>query len=46
MLSTMRSRLRTKGVGPIQISTKAVQKYGTVQLVDVYGGDYNVFLLG
>lgn len=46
MLSNMRSWLRNKGLGSIQISTKAVQKYGTVQLVDVYGGNYNVFLLG
>jgi len=43
MLSKMRSSLRTKGVGPIQISTKAVQKYGTVQLVDVYGATIMCF---
>ncbi|MET3320459.1 UNVERIFIED_ORG: threonine dehydrogenase-like Zn-dependent dehydrogenase [Peribacillus simplex] len=33
-------------LGPIQISTKAVRKYGTVQMTGVYGGNYNLFTLG
>ena len=31
---------------PIQIATKAVRKYGTVQMTGVYGGNYNAFPLG
>ena len=27
-------------------STKAVRKYGTVQMTGVYGGNYNAFPLG
>ncbi|MEQ6377911.1 zinc-dependent alcohol dehydrogenase [Bacillaceae bacterium S4-13-56] len=41
-------KLKLQGgtLGPIQISTKAVRKGGTVQITGVYGGLYNMFPLG
>lgn len=39
-------KLQDGTLGPIQISTKAVRKYGTVQMTGVYGGNYNLFPLG
>lgn len=39
-------KLQGGTLGPIQISTKAVRKYGTVQMTGVYGGNYNLFPLG
>ncbi|WP_404459388.1 zinc-dependent alcohol dehydrogenase [Oceanobacillus kapialis] len=41
-------KLKLQGgtLGPIQIATKAVKKFGTVQLTGVYGGLYNLFPLG
>jgi len=41
-------KLKLQGgtIGPIQIATKAVRKFGTVQITGVYGGNYNVFPLG
>ncbi|CDO02105.1 Glutathione-independent formaldehyde dehydrogenase [Oceanobacillus picturae] len=41
-------KLKLQGgtLGPIQIATKAVKKWGTVQLTGVYGGLYNMFPLG
>lgn len=39
-------KLQGGTLGPIQISTKAVRKCGTVQLTGVYGGNYNLFPLG
>ena len=43
-----RTKLKLQGgtLGPIQIATKAVRKYGTVQMTGVYGGNYNAFPLG
>lgn len=47
-LEYMEQKLKLQGgtLGPIQIATKAVKKYGTVQLTGVYGGLYNMFPLG
>ncbi|WP_257348875.1 zinc-dependent alcohol dehydrogenase [Pseudalkalibacillus decolorationis] len=47
-LEKVEQNLKLQGgtLGPIQIATKAVRKYGTVQLTGVYGGNYNVFPLG
>jgi S-(hydroxymethyl)glutathione dehydrogenase / alcohol dehydrogenase len=47
-LETIEQKLKLQGgtLGPIQIATKAVRKYGTVQLTGVYGGLYNMFPLG
>ncbi len=47
-LEFLEQKLKLQGgtLGPIQISTKAVRKYGTVQLTGVYGGNYNAFPLG
>ncbi|GAA0325621.1 hypothetical protein GCM10008931_16460 [Oceanobacillus oncorhynchi subsp. oncorhynchi] len=44
----LEQKLKLQGgtLGPIQISTKAVRKYGTVRMTGVYGGNYNVFALG
>ncbi|MUK90719.1 alcohol dehydrogenase catalytic domain-containing protein [Ornithinibacillus sp. L9] len=47
-LEFVEQKLKLQGgtLGPIQISTKAVKKGGTVQLTGVYGGLYNMFPLG
>jgi S-(hydroxymethyl)glutathione dehydrogenase / alcohol dehydrogenase len=47
-LEFLEQKLKLQGgtLGPIQISTKAVRKGGTVQLTGVYGGNYNLFPLG
>ncbi|TFB24298.1 glutathione-dependent formaldehyde dehydrogenase [Filobacillus milosensis] len=47
-LEFVEQKLKLQGgtLGPIQISTKAVKKTGTVQLTGVYGSNYNVFPLG
>lgn len=47
-LEYMEQKLKLQGgtLGPIQISTKAVRKFGTVQLTGVYGSNYNAFPLG
>ncbi len=47
-LELIGQKLKLQGgtLGPIQIATKAVRKFGTVQLTGVYGGNYNVFPLG
>ncbi|MCH1626877.1 zinc-dependent alcohol dehydrogenase [Ferdinandcohnia quinoae] len=47
-LEFIEQKLKLQGgtLGPIQISTKAVKKYGTVQITGVYGGNYNIFPLG
>ncbi|MFD2045775.1 zinc-dependent alcohol dehydrogenase [Ornithinibacillus salinisoli] len=47
-LEYVEQKLKLQGgtLGPIQISTKAVKKGGTVQLTGVYGGLYNMFPLG
>lgn len=47
-LEYVEQKLKLQGgtLGPIQIATKAVRKYGTVQLTGVYGGLYNMFPLG
>ncbi|WP_419394068.1 zinc-dependent alcohol dehydrogenase [Cytobacillus praedii] len=44
----LEQKLKLQGgtLGPIQISTKAVKKAGTVQMTGVYGGNYNLFPLG
>ena len=41
-------KLKLQGgtLGPIRIATKAVRKFGTVQLTGVYGSNYNLFPLG
>jgi S-(hydroxymethyl)glutathione dehydrogenase / alcohol dehydrogenase len=39
-------KLQGGTLGPIQIATKAVRKFGTVQITGVYGGLYNSFPLG
>ncbi|GLO67893.1 glutathione-dependent formaldehyde dehydrogenase [Oceanobacillus kimchii] len=41
-------KLKLQGgtLGPIQIATKAIRKFGTVHLTGVYGGNYNAFPLG
>ncbi|MCF6411653.1 zinc-dependent alcohol dehydrogenase [Pseudalkalibacillus salsuginis] len=41
-------KLKIQGgtIGPIQIATKAVRKYGTFQITGVYGSNYNNFPLG
>ncbi|GEN34189.1 zinc-dependent alcohol dehydrogenase [Aneurinibacillus danicus] len=47
-LEFIEQKLKLQGgtLGPIQISTKAVRKAGTVQITGVYGGNYNMFPLG
>ncbi|MHC0036280.1 zinc-dependent alcohol dehydrogenase [Pseudoneobacillus sp. C159] len=47
-LEWLEQKLKLQGgtLGPIQISTKAVRKYGTVQITGVYGGNYNLFPMG
>ncbi len=47
-LEFIEQKLKLQGgtLGPIQIATKAVRKFGTVQLTGIYGGNYNVFPLG
>jgi S-(hydroxymethyl)glutathione dehydrogenase/alcohol dehydrogenase len=47
-LEFLEQKLKLQGgtLGPIQISTKAVKKAGTVQMTGVYGGNYNLFPLG
>ncbi len=47
-LEFVEQKLKLQGgtLGPIQISTKAVRKGGTVQITGVYGGLYNMFPLG
>lgn len=47
-LEFIEQKLKLQGgtLGPIQIATKAVRKYGTVQITGVYGGLYNMFPLG
>lgn len=47
-LEYIEQKLKLQGgtLGPIQISTKAVKKGGTVQITGVYGGLYNMFPLG
>ncbi|RUS48598.1 alcohol dehydrogenase catalytic domain-containing protein [Cohnella sp. AR92] len=47
-LEYIEQKLKLQGgmLGPIQFSTKAVRKFGTVQLTGVYGGNYNLFPLG
>lgn len=47
-LEYVEQKLKLQGgtLGPIQIATKAVKKWGTVQLTGVYGGLYNMFPLG
>ncbi|MBD7938891.1 MULTISPECIES: zinc-dependent alcohol dehydrogenase [Cytobacillus] len=47
-LEFLEQKLKLQGgtLGPIQIATKAVRKFGTVQLTGVYGGNYNAFPLG
>ncbi|WP_289707669.1 hypothetical protein, partial [Escherichia coli] len=39
-LEFLEQKLKLQGgtLGPIQIATKAVRKYGTVQMTGVYGG--------
>jgi S-(hydroxymethyl)glutathione dehydrogenase/alcohol dehydrogenase len=47
-LEYIEQKLKLQGgtLGPIQISTKAVRKGGTVQITGVYGANYNAFPLG
>jgi len=47
-LEFIEQKLKLQGgtLGPLQISTKAVRKGGTVQLTGIYGGLYNMFPLG
>ncbi|QDP39681.1 zinc-dependent alcohol dehydrogenase [Radiobacillus deserti] len=47
-LEFVEQKLKLQGgtLGAIQIATKAVKKFGTVQLTGVYGGLYNMFPLG
>ncbi|MTT31189.1 alcohol dehydrogenase catalytic domain-containing protein [Terrilactibacillus sp. BCM23-1] len=47
-LEFIEQKLKLQGgtLGPIQISTKAVRKCGTVQITGVYGSNYNMFPLG
>lgn len=47
-LEFVEQKLKLQGgtLGPIQIATKAVRKFGTLQLTGVYGGLYNMFPLG
>ncbi|WLD92785.1 zinc-dependent alcohol dehydrogenase [Alkalihalobacillus sp. AL-G] len=47
-LEKVEQNLKLQGgtLGPIQISTKAVRKFGTVQITGAYGGLYNLFPLG
>ncbi|MCY8089326.1 glutathione-dependent formaldehyde dehydrogenase [Bacillus sonorensis] len=47
-LEFLEQKLKLQGgtLGPIQISTKAVRKCGTVQITGVYGSNYNMFPLG
>ncbi|WP_041087403.1 zinc-dependent alcohol dehydrogenase [Jeotgalibacillus soli] len=47
-LEFVEQKLKLQGgtLGPIQIATKAVRKFGTVQITGVYGGNYNNFPFG
>ena len=45
-ISGTKIEITRRNLGPIQIATKAVRKYGTVQMTGVYGGNYNAFPLG
>lgn len=47
-LEFVEQKLKLQGgtLGPIQISTKAIRKGGTVQITGVYGGLYNMFPMG
>ncbi len=47
-LEWIEQKLKLQGgtLGPIQMSTKAVRKFGTIQMTGVYGGNYNMFPLG
>ena len=47
-LEYLEQKLKLQGgtLRPIQISTKAVRKCGTVQITGVYGSNYNMFPLG
>ncbi|MFE8699347.1 zinc-dependent alcohol dehydrogenase [Cytobacillus sp. FJAT-54145] len=47
-LEFIEQKLKLQGgtLGPIQIATKAVRKFGTVQITGVYGANYNNFPLG
>ncbi|WP_088103663.1 zinc-dependent alcohol dehydrogenase [Halalkalibacter urbisdiaboli] len=47
-LEFIEQKLKLQGgtLGPIQISMKAVRKFGTVQITGVYGSNYNQFPLG
>ncbi|TWI59107.1 zinc-dependent alcohol dehydrogenase [Halalkalibacter nanhaiisediminis] len=47
-LEFVEQKLKLQGgtIGPLQIATKAVRKFGTVQITGVYGGNYNNFPLG
>jgi S-(hydroxymethyl)glutathione dehydrogenase / alcohol dehydrogenase len=47
-IEMLEQKLKLQGgtLGPIQIATKAVRKFGTVHMTGVYGGNYNLFPLG
>ncbi|MFZ3589908.1 zinc-dependent alcohol dehydrogenase [Bacillus sp. DJP31] len=47
-LEFIEQKLKLQGgtLGPIQIATKAVRKFGTVQITGMYGSNYNNFPLG
>ncbi|RBW71101.1 zinc-dependent alcohol dehydrogenase [Bacillus taeanensis] len=47
-LEFIEQKLKLQGgtLGPIQIATKAVRKFGNVQITGVYGSNYNKFPLG
>ncbi|MRX74037.1 alcohol dehydrogenase catalytic domain-containing protein [Bacillus lacus] len=47
-IEKMQQKAKIQGgtIGPIQIATKAVRKFGTIQLTGVYGMNYNQFPLG
>lgn len=46
-IEMLEQKLKLQGgtLGPIQIATKAVRKFGTVHMTGVYGGNYNLFPL-
>jgi S-(hydroxymethyl)glutathione dehydrogenase / alcohol dehydrogenase len=46
-IEKIEQKLKLQGgtLGPIQMATKAVKKFGTVQLTGVYGATYNMFPL-
>lgn len=39
-------KLQGRTLGPIQITKKAIRKYGTLQMTGVYVGNYDAFPLG